>query len=47
MRVCLTFWSWLVTLALSVGLLGACLSEISSQAIVLEVNGVVVVQVEG
>ena len=43
----LFFRSWLVTLALSLGLLGACLSRFSSQAIVLEVNEVVVVQVEG
>ena len=47
MRVCLTFWSWVVTLALSFGLLGACLSRVSSPAIVSEVNGLVVVQVEG
>ena len=43
----LTFWSWLVILALGFGLLGACLSRISSPAIVSEVYGVVVVQVEG
>ena len=43
----LTFWSWFVTLALSFGLLGACLSRVSSPAIVSEVNGLVVVQVEG
>ena len=41
----LFFRSWLVTLALSFGLLGACLSRVSSPAIVSEVNGVVVVQV--